>query len=63
MTSVLEMAKSSGGYAVFSGAQSWSNFFLPQQKIVKSLGLERRRREANLRPREHRRSATQFGHL
>ena len=35
------MAKSSGRYPVFSGAQSWSHFFGPQHKIemAKSSGL------------------------
>ena len=43
MTNLSEMAKSSGGYPVFSGAQSWSHFFLPQNKIVKNLDIREKK--------------------
>ena len=47
MTSVSEIAKWSVGYPVFSWAEGWSHLFLPQQKIVKNLDIERRRRGTN----------------
>ena len=43
MTSLSEMAKSSGRYPVFSGEQGWSHFFLPQNKIVKNLDIREKK--------------------
>ena len=47
---VSEMAKSSGGYPVFSGAQSWSHFFGPQNKIVKNLDIGEKKGDQHCAP-------------
>ena len=44
------MAKSSGGYPVFSGAQSWSHFFGPQNKIVKNLDIGEKKGDQHCAP-------------
>ena len=63
MRTISEMDKSSSRYPAFSGAQSWSHFCGPQHKIVKILDIGREEGRPTLHSREHRRSATRFGHL
>ena len=43
MITVSEISKSSGGYPAFTGAQSWSHFFGPQNKIVKNLDIREKK--------------------